>query len=90
VLHVDDLIEPRTKQILFAAFPPLLVAASNSLRSTPSADRESQLRDSREIPQQQFARKSPPDHQFPANQFLQFQKFTLLIQSLRDNSRTTK
>ena len=23
VIHVDDLVEPRTKQILFAAFPPL-------------------------------------------------------------------
>jgi hypothetical protein len=65
MVHVDDLIEPRTKQILLAALPPL-PWPHRIPPFDPTKRRESQLQ-IRGNPQRDFARKSAPQLQFPAN-----------------------
>src|SRR6267154_3237246 len=86
VLHVDDLIEPRTKQILLAASPPL-PWSHRSLHQSHDG-RESRL-EIRGNPPPHFARKSTPQPQFPANPTAAIPANAIASQSLRDISRTT-
>jgi hypothetical protein len=88
VIHVDDLIEPRTKQILLAALPPLPWPHQNPPLITLSS-RESWLQ-IRGNPQHEFARKLAPEPQFPANPFAAIPAISIAGQPLRDISRTTK
>src|ERR1700730_803828 len=86
VVHVDDLVQPRTKQILLAAFPPLPWPHRTLHQSHDG--RESRL-EIRGNPRPQFARKSTPQPQFPANPIAAIPEISIASQSLRDISRTT-
>src|SRR5258708_10269627 len=86
VIHVDDLIQPRTKQILLAASPPL-PWSHRSLHQSHDG-RESRLEIPRDPPPH-FARKSTPQPQFPANPTAAIPANAIASQSLQDISRTT-
>src|SRR5260370_39470277 len=87
VVHVDDLIEPRTKQVLLAALPPL-PWPHQILRSSRRCSTESWL-EIRGNPEHQFARKSAPDAQFPANPIAGLPPISIANQPLQNISRTT-
>ena len=86
VIHVDDLIEPRAKQILLAALPPFPWPHRTLRQRIHGRESRPQIRGN---PQHEFARKSPPHPTIPANPPAEMPAITFARQSLRDISRTT-
>jgi hypothetical protein len=64
------------------------VAASKSLRSIPTNEENHGFR-FEGIPQREFARKSMPEPQFPANPIAGIPAISIVDQALLDISRTT-
>src|SRR5882724_5342308 len=87
MLHVDDLIEPRPEQILLPRLAPF-PWPHRTLRSSPLSSRESRL-EIRGNPPREFARKSTPNNQFPANPIAEIPAISIADQLLRNISRTT-
>src|SRR5450755_3966964 len=82
MVHVDDLIEPRTKQILLAALPTLPWPHRKSLRSIPANEENHSFR-FEGIPNmnlQENRRRSPNFRQI---QLQQFRRFLLPVKHFR-------
>ena len=86
VLHVDDLIEPRAKQILLAALPPFPWPHRTLRQRVQGRESRPEIRGN---PQHEFARKPPPSPAIPANPQTRNSAIVFAAQSLRDISRTT-
>jgi hypothetical protein len=87
MLHVDDLIEPRAKQILLARLAPFPWPHPN-LRSSIAWSKESRL-PIRRNPSFDFARKSTATPGIPAKSIAAIPKIILQPQTIRDSSRKT-
>ena len=89
LLQIDDLIQTRAEQILFASLPSLLWLHCEFLRSTRVESRESQLQ-IRGNRQTEFARKPAATPHKLANPITSSYPINQSAQWLRNSSRPTK